>query len=112
MSAVLTGVIVFGCVFGGALVGMFLCVILPDHHLNSESRHAIRLCALHLGCAVPDPGTGPAVQGTHPVVEWSAALGRCKSGPVTVDRGAVCGSYARRPRASWLKSWLGALTPG
>src|SRR5438067_10967030 len=35
--------IVFGCVFGGAIAGMFLRAILPDHHLAAESRDVVKL---------------------------------------------------------------------
>lgn len=35
--------IVFVCIFGGALCGMFLRNALPDHHVSSESRSLINL---------------------------------------------------------------------
>jgi hypothetical protein len=35
--------IVFVCVFGGALFGMFMRAILPDHHLNDASKDVVRL---------------------------------------------------------------------
>ena len=35
--------IVFSCVFGGALLGMLLHAILPEHHLSSESKSALSL---------------------------------------------------------------------
>lgn len=35
--------IVFGCVFGGALLGMFLRVILPEHHLSENTKDVIKL---------------------------------------------------------------------
>lgn len=38
-----TALIVFTCVFGGALFGMFLRVVVPEHHLSKDSRDAIRL---------------------------------------------------------------------
>ena len=34
---------VFVCVFGSALSGMYLRVLLPEHHLNDESSGAIKL---------------------------------------------------------------------
>ena len=43
MSAMATGGIVFACVFGGALLGLFLRSILPDHHRSSESRDVVKL---------------------------------------------------------------------
>jgi hypothetical protein len=35
--------IVFACVFGGALLGMFLRVLLPEHHLSEETKDVIKL---------------------------------------------------------------------
>ena len=43
MSAVATGLIVLACVFGGALLGMFLRTILPEHHLSEESNDVVKL---------------------------------------------------------------------
>jgi exosortase/archaeosortase len=37
------GGIVFACVFGGAVLGMFLGRILPKHHLSAESKDAIKV---------------------------------------------------------------------
>jgi len=34
---------VFACVFGGALLGMFLGSILPEHHVGPETRDAIKV---------------------------------------------------------------------
>ena len=36
-------VIVFACVFGGALIGMFLHVLLPKHHLSEDTKDVIKL---------------------------------------------------------------------
>jgi len=43
MSAATIGAIVFACVFGGALLGMVLRAILPEHHLSSESKDTVKL---------------------------------------------------------------------
>jgi hypothetical protein len=43
MSSVAVSVIVFACVFGGALLGMLLRVMLPPHHLSSESKDVVKL---------------------------------------------------------------------
>jgi hypothetical protein len=37
------GCIVLGCVFGGTLLGMQLHRLLPEHHLNSDSKDVIKL---------------------------------------------------------------------
>jgi hypothetical protein len=43
MNALTIGGIVFLCVFGGALSGMYLSGALPKHHLSAESKDIIRL---------------------------------------------------------------------
>ena len=43
MSPISISWIVFACVFGGALLGMFLHSVLPEHHLSTESRSALSL---------------------------------------------------------------------
>jgi hypothetical protein len=43
MSALLIAVIVLACIFGGALLGMFLRRVLPAHHLSDESKDVVRL---------------------------------------------------------------------
>jgi hypothetical protein len=43
MENILIGVGVFAVIFGGALIGMFLGKILPDQHLSTDSRDAIRI---------------------------------------------------------------------
>ena len=43
MSSVTTGIIVLVCVFGGALLGMFVRTVLPKHHLESETKDVVKL---------------------------------------------------------------------
>ena len=43
MSPSSIGWIVMACVFGGALLGMALRLILPEHHLTSDSKDVIKL---------------------------------------------------------------------
>src|SRR5271168_2481596 len=43
MSPGSIGWIVMTCVFGGALLGMALRLILPAHHLSSDSKDVIKL---------------------------------------------------------------------
>jgi hypothetical protein len=43
MSALLIAAIVLACVFGGALLGMFLCGLLPAHHLSDDTKDVVRL---------------------------------------------------------------------
>jgi hypothetical protein len=35
--------IIFACVFGGALGGMFLRTRVPEHHLTKETEDAVKL---------------------------------------------------------------------
>lgn len=35
--------VAFACIFGGTLLGMFLRTLLPDHHVSSESKDAMKL---------------------------------------------------------------------
>ena len=43
MSPLVTSLIVFGCIFGSMLLGMFLRRVLPEHHLSDESRDVMKL---------------------------------------------------------------------
>ena len=43
MSPLAISLVAFGCIFGGILIGMFLRLVLPEHHLNDESRDAVKL---------------------------------------------------------------------
>jgi hypothetical protein len=43
MSAFAVGVVTFVCVFGGALVGLALRSVLPEHHLSADSKDVVRI---------------------------------------------------------------------
>jgi hypothetical protein len=43
MSSIAISLIVFGCLFGGALVGLFLHTVLPEHHLSPDTRQVVNL---------------------------------------------------------------------
>ena len=43
MSPVTTAFVVLACVFGGALLGMFLSTVLPEHHLSEASKDVVKL---------------------------------------------------------------------
>jgi hypothetical protein len=43
MSSVTISLIVLACVFGGALLGIFLHAVLPQHHLSSETKDIVKL---------------------------------------------------------------------
>src|SRR5215471_4986691 len=43
MTPTLIGMLVFGCTFGGALVGLWLRSALPDHHLSPDSKDTVKV---------------------------------------------------------------------
>lgn len=43
MDPIVIGSIVFAFVFGGALLGMALHAVLPEHHLSAESKYIVKL---------------------------------------------------------------------
>ena len=45
MTSFEIGLLVFACVFGGALVGMFLGRVLPPHHLGDETKSVVTLAS-------------------------------------------------------------------
>src|SRR5262245_30499449 len=45
MSAIAIASIVFVCVFGGALLGLFLRDTLPEHHLSEQTKDVVKIVA-------------------------------------------------------------------
>src|SRR5262245_53245152 len=43
MSSLTISIIALACIFGGALVGLLLHAILPQHHLSSETKDIVKL---------------------------------------------------------------------
>ncbi len=43
MSSIPVSLIAFACVFGGAMLGLFLRANLPEPHLSSDSRDAVKI---------------------------------------------------------------------
>jgi Protein of unknown function (DUF4239) len=43
MDPVEVSAIIFCCIFGGALFGMWLANVLPEHHLNTETKDLVKL---------------------------------------------------------------------
>ena len=43
MSPISVSLIVFGCIFGGILLGMVLRTLLPEHHLSEDSRDVVKM---------------------------------------------------------------------
>ena len=52
MSPITISVVVFGCVFGGGLLGIFIHSLLPNEHLDSDSKEAVRLGMALVGTTV------------------------------------------------------------
>ena len=52
MSPITISVVVFACVFGGALLGIFVHSLLPNEHLDSDSKEAVRLGMALVGTTV------------------------------------------------------------
>jgi hypothetical protein len=86
MSSVAISFIVFACVFGGALAGVFLRSSLPQHHLSGDSKETVKLgmalvstmSALVLGLLVSSAKTFYDVQ--------SAELNQVSADIVALDR--------------------------
>jgi hypothetical protein len=86
LSPLVVSLIVFACVFGGSLLGMFLRTALPAHHLSDDSRKLINLgigtiatmSALVLGLLVASAKTSYDTQ-KNEITEMSAKI-------VLVDR--------------------------
>ncbi len=45
MNSILISLIIFACVFGGSLFGLFLRTVLPGHHLSDDAKEAVKLGA-------------------------------------------------------------------
>lgn len=81
MNAIEFSLIMFTCVFGGALAGMFVRAMLPGEHLQSESRDSIKvgmgfvgtMVALVLGLLVALAKSSYDTQGTE-VTQISANM--------------------------------------
>jgi hypothetical protein len=43
MSSLQISAITFGCVFGGALLGLALRTVLPEHHLSADTKDAVKM---------------------------------------------------------------------
>ena len=43
MSTIVTSLLVFACVFGAALLGLRLRTVLPEHHLNPDTKDTVKL---------------------------------------------------------------------
>jgi hypothetical protein len=82
MNSITVSLIVFTCVFGGALLGMLLRATLPEHHLGSDSKDIVKLgmglvgtmAALVLGLLVASAKGSFDVQSTE-LTQMAANVG-------------------------------------
>jgi hypothetical protein len=100
MSSITISLIVFACIFGGALVGIFLHAVLPQHHLSAETKDIVKLgmglvgtmAALVLGLLVASAKGSYDAQGAE-LTQMSANIG-------TLDRAlALYGPETKEERA-------------
>ncbi len=49
MKPIETSVIIFFCIFGGGMVGVWLRTVLPEHHLDAETKDVVKLGAGLIG---------------------------------------------------------------
>jgi hypothetical protein len=100
MSSITISLIVFACVFGGALLGIFLHAVLPQHHLAPDSKDIVKLgvglvgtmAALVLGLLVA------SAKGSYD--NQSTELTQMSANIVLLDRGlALYGPDTKEERA-------------
>src|SRR6266542_3036561 len=100
MSPITVSLIVFACVFGGALLGIFLHAVLPQHHLAADSKDIVKLgmglvgtmAALVLGLLVA------SAKGSYDA--QSAELTQMSANIALLDRGlALYGPETKEVRA-------------
>jgi hypothetical protein len=81
MNSIVVSVIVFACVFGGAVLGLYLRTALPEHHLSDDSKDAVKvgmalvatMCAIVLGLLVSSAKSSYDAQSTE-LTEMSAQV--------------------------------------
>lgn len=97
MSSLTIALISAGCIFGGVLLGLWLQNLLPDHHLNNDSKETVKLgagmmatlSALVLGLLVSsaknnfDTMSAEITQGAAKTIQLDRAL--ANYGPETRD---------------------------
>jgi hypothetical protein len=100
MSSITISLIVFACIFGGALLGIFLHAVLPQHHLAADSKDIVKLgmglvgtmAALVLGLLVA------SAKGSYD--NQSAELTQMSANIALLDRGlALYGPETKEERA-------------
>src|SRR5882757_8337135 len=97
MNSTIEGLIVFACLFGAGLLGMCIRAALPEHHLTTDTKDAVRIgtglvatmAALVLGLLVAstkgayDTERGEVMQMAAKIIYLDRVL--ANYGPETVD---------------------------
>jgi len=114
MSALAIAVVVFACVFGSALLGIFIRSLLPEQHLSSESKDVVKLAmgliatmaALVLGLLTAsaknsfDVQNAETVRAAADIIRLDRALARYGSETKEI-RDLLKGAAALRMRLTW-----------
>ena len=122
MSSTTLSLIVFACVFGGALLGIFLHAVLPQHHLTNETKDIVKLgmglvgtmAALVLGLLVASAKGSYDTQSAE-LTQMSANIALLDRvlavyGPETKEtRALLRGAVVRALDQMWSKDSTGAL---
>jgi len=124
MSSITVSLIVFACIFGGALLGILLHAALPQHHLGPDSKDIVKLgmglvgtmSALVLGLLVASAKGSYDGQSAAPTQMSAnvALLDRVLAvyGPETKEtRGLLRGAVVGALDQMWSKDSTGALPP-
>jgi hypothetical protein len=121
MNSTTVSLIVFACVFGGALLGILLHAVLPQHHLAADSKDIVKLgmglvgtmAALVLGLLVASAKGSYDAQGAE-LTQMSANIGILDRalalyGPETKEiRAMLRGAVARILDQMWPKDGVSA----
>ncbi len=122
MSSITVSLIVFACIFGGALLGILLHASLPQHHLGADSKDIVKLgmglvgtmAALVLGLLVASAKGSYDAQSAE-LTQMSANIALLDRvlalyGPETKEtRGLLRGAVVRALDQMWSKDSTGAL---
>jgi hypothetical protein len=124
MSSLTVSLIVFACVFSGALLGIYLHAVLPQNHLGADSKDIVKLgmglvgtmAALVLGLLVASAKGSYDAQSAE-LTQMSANIALldrflARYGPEAKEtRVALHGAVARFLDQIWSKDSTGALPP-
>lgn len=125
MNLLAVTVIVFTCIFGGALLGMLLATVIPKHHVSPDTKEVVKtamatvatLAALVLGLLTADAKSG-LDQKEEELRRMAAQVilldrSMAQYGPQTQDaRALLKGTLAARISQIWGEEYGGEVTTG